>query len=107
MNKLDNFDAVVAERKRLEEELARQTAAMRQEIASIQDRLQPVTKTLSFFSNLGKKNNGSFRSLLKLGSDVGIDLIVGNKMRKAGWLARVLLPLAMKFTTRRSIDIIK
>lgn len=100
MNKFDNFEDVVAERKRLEQELERQAVAMREEIASIQDRLQPVAKTLSFLSNFGK-SNGSFRNLLKLGSDVAVDLLLRNKMKKVGWAARLLLPLAMKFTTRR------
>lgn len=106
MNRISTFDELMAERKRLEADLERQKEYMRSQVADIREKFAPVTKVLAFFSRLGH-NGGPGMNLLKLGSNVGIDLLVGQKLKKAGWLTKMLLPLAMKFTAHRSIDAVK
>ena len=104
MNKFDTFEEVVLERKRLESDLQHQKTFLRSELIEIRDRLKPVTKVLSFFARAGHPDRSAAGNLLKIGSNFGIDLLVGQKLKKAGWLAKLVLPLVMKFTAHRSID---
>lgn len=108
MNKFNSFDEVVAERKRLLEDLTRQKQYLRSQVTEIRDKLSPLTRVLSFFSRFGHNGNETpAGSLLKVGSNLGIDLLVGRKLRKAGWLARLVLPLVMKFTAHKTIDAVR
>jgi hypothetical protein len=67
------------------------------------DRFKPIVKVVSFFAHFGHSNGSTAGNLLRLGSNIGIDLLVGQKLKKAGWLAKLVLPLVMKFTTKRAI----
>ena len=105
MNKFSTFEEVVMERKRLQHDLLRQKAYIRTQVIEIRDKLQPITKVLAFFGRLSHNGNSSTAgNLLKMGSNLGIDFLVGRKLKKAGWLARLVLPVVMKFTANRSID---
>lgn len=104
MNKFSTFEEVVLERKRLQNDLVRQKTYIRSQVIEIRDRFAPVTKVLSFF---GRHNGSTAGNLLKMGSNLGIDLFVGQKLKKAGWLARMVVPLVMKFTANKSIDAVK
>jgi hypothetical protein len=108
MNKFHTFDELVGERKRLETDLVRQRAYFRSQVVEIRDRLIPFTKALSFFARFGSSNGDSTAGkLLKMGSTLGIDLLVTRKLKKAGWLARLVLPLVMKFTANKTIDAVR
>jgi hypothetical protein len=108
MNKFNTFDEVVAERKRLQADLTRQKAYLRLQFVDIKDKLVPVTKVLGFFARFGHNGQSSpLGNLLKSGSNLGIDLLVGQKLKKAGWLARLVLPLVMKFTANKTIDAVR
>jgi hypothetical protein len=104
MNKFNTFDEVVLERKRLEADLLDQKEFIRTELLEIRNRLNPVVKVLSFFSRIGHSNNSTAGTLLKIGSNVGLDLLIGHKLKKAGWLAKLALPLVMKFTANRAAN---
>lgn len=107
VNKFSTFEELVNERRRLEADVAKQKSFIRSEILEIRDRLTPITKVLSFFARFGHSDNSIAGNLLKLGSNVGVDLLVGQKLKKAGWLARLVLPFIMKFTARKSIDAVR
>ena len=107
MNKFNTFEEVVLERKRLQTDLVRQKSYIRTQIIDIRDRLGPITKVLAFFGRSGQNGQSRAGHLLKMGSDLGIDLLVGSKLRKAGWLARLVLPVVMKFTAHKSIDAVR
>jgi len=104
MNRISTYDDLVAERKRLEADLIIQKGYMRGQIDSLREKFEPVTRIISFFNGF-KTNTGS--SLLKLGSSVGIDLLIGRKLKSAGWLTRMVLPLVMKLTAQKTIDKVK
>jgi len=104
MNRISNYDELVAERKRLEADLIIQKGYMKGQINSIKEKFEPVTKIISFLGGF-KNNTGS--SLLKLGSSVGIDLLIGKKLKSAGWLTRMVVPLVMKLTAQKTIDKVK
>jgi len=102
MIKFSTFEEVVAERKKLQADLDRQKAFLRSEMVDIRERIKPVTKVLSFFARFGQPESSTASKLLKIGSNVGIDLLIGQKLKKAGWLAKLVLPLAMKFTANNA-----
>ncbi|HTF19676.1 MAG TPA: hypothetical protein VK658_16500, partial [Chryseolinea sp.] len=102
MTKFSTFEEVVMERKQLQADLVRQKTYLRSQVIDIRERLAPITKVLSFFARLGHNGNGTAGNLLKMGSSLGIDLLIGQKLKKAGWLARLVLPLVMKFTANKS-----
>lgn len=101
MNKYNTFDEVVLERKRLQADLLQQKDFIRSELIQIRDRLKPIAKVLSFFARFGNPDRSTAGNLLRMGSNIGIDLLIGQKMKKAGWLAKLALPLVMKFASRR------
>jgi hypothetical protein len=102
MNTIRTYEDLVAERKRLEGDLVVQRNYIKTHLHEINRKLQPLTRIAGI---VGKLNNGSkASSLLKLGSTVGIDLLVGQKLKKAGWLAKLLVPFAMKLTAQKTID---
>jgi hypothetical protein len=47
-------------------------------------------------------NSGS--SLLKIGSNAGIDMLLQKKLAKAGWLTRIVLPFVLRFAAARTLD---
>jgi hypothetical protein len=107
MNKFNTFDEVVTERRRLQADVIRQKSYVRSQMIEIRQRLAPIRNVLSFFTRFGQNGMGTAGNLLKLGSNIGIDLLVGQKLKKAGWLARMVLPLVMKFTANKSIDAVR
>jgi hypothetical protein len=107
MNKFNTFEEVVNERKRLQADVIRQKSYVRSQMIEIRQRLAPLRNVLSFFAKFGHNGTGTAGNLLKLGSNIGIDLLVGQKLKKAGWLARMVLPLVMKFTANKSIDAVR
>lgn len=107
MNKVNTFEELVAERKRLESDLHNQKTYLRTQVLEVREKLAPITKVLAFFARFGQNGQSPAAHLLKMGSTFGIDLLVKSKLRKAGWLARLVLPLVMKFTANKSIDAIQ
>ncbi|MEP6737855.1 MAG: hypothetical protein ABJA70_20185 [Chryseolinea sp.] len=102
MNSIRTYEELVAERKRLEGNLLIQRTYIKTHLHEISRKLQPLTK---LFGIIGKLNNGSnVSSLLKFGSTVGIDLLIGQKLKKVGWLAKLLIPFAMKLTSKKTFD---
>ena len=106
MNRIRTYEELVAERKRLEGDLLVQRAYIKTHLHEINRKLQPLTRIAGIFGkiNNGLNNGSKASSLLKLGSTVGIDLLVGQKLKKAGWLAKLLVPFAMKLTAQKTID---
>jgi hypothetical protein len=104
MNRISTYEELVAERKRLEADLIIQKGYMRGQIDSVKEKFEPVSRIISFIGGF-KNNTGN--SLLKLGSSVGIDLLIGKKLKSAGWLTRMVLPLVMKLTAQKTIDKVK
>jgi hypothetical protein len=96
MTRINNYDDLVAERIRIE-----LLIDDRKQI--IHDRLEDITEKIApLFSILGalkifKKDDSGNHSVLKLGSSLAIDLLVGQKLLKnAGWLTRLIVPTLLK-----------
>lgn len=101
MSRISNYEELIAEKKKLEADLQAQKAFMASRVNLIKEKFEPFRKVYSFFERV-KESPAS--SLLKIGSNVGIDILARRKFAKAGWMARLLVPLALKFTASKTID---
>ena len=102
MNRIRTYEELITERRRLEGDLLMHQAYIKGQLHDINRKVQPIIRVIGLLGNFKKTSKGS--ALLKLGSTVGIDLLIGQKLKKAGWLARLLVPLAMKLTAQKTID---
>ncbi len=103
MTRISNYNELVAERIRIQQELAVQKAQISEEIREIKDKLKPVTGILSFF-NTSKKQ--SFKSTaMQVGANIGIDVLLRNTLLgRAGWLTRLILPFVAKKISSKVIE---
>ncbi len=101
MSRINNYEELLAEKKRLQDNLHGQKAFFNARINDIRDTLEPIRRVYSFF---GEVKNNPAGSLLKLGSHIGIDILARQKFSKVGWLTKLFLPLALKFTASKTID---
>jgi hypothetical protein len=97
MKRINNLHDLVSEKQRLQQKLALLKRDMNSEVEEIKDQFRPIGRILSFVT--GKSTNGASSvttgtktSLLKAGANLGVDLLVGSKLKKAGWLARLIVP---------------
>jgi len=99
--RISNYDELVAYRKKLEADLFRQKAYINEKVGRIKDKLEPIGRVLSFVKGA---SNHRASSLLKIGSQAGIDLLLQRKLGKAGWLTKLILPFVLRFATAKTID---
>lgn len=103
MTKISNYEELVAERMRIQQELALQKAQINEEIQEIKDKIKPVTGLLSFFSNSKKQSLKS--TAMQVGANIGIDVLLRNTLLgKAGWLTRLILPFVAKKLSSKVIE---
>ena len=108
MNRIKNYDELVAHRTHLEANLRAQKAYLNGKVNKIKERFEPFNKIVSLFN--GEKNGrgklllqtGS--SLLKIGSSAGIDFLLQKKLAKAGWLTKLVLPFVLRFAAAKTVD---
>ena len=101
MSRISNYEELIAEKKKLEADLRKQKSYINEKINGVKEKLEPIKKVFSFFERV---KSSPAVSLLKFGSNVGIDVLARQKLAKAGWLARLLLPVVLKFTASKTID---
>ena len=108
MNKIKNYEELVAHRRHLEANLRAQKDYLNDKVDQIKERFEPIQKVISFFNGDKKTkvqallNGGS--SLLKIGSSAGIDILLQKRLSKAGWLAKLVLPFVLRFAAARTVD---
>jgi len=108
MNRIKNYEELVAHRRYLENNLHAQKTYLNARVAKIKEKFEPINKVVSFFkADKNSKmhtliNSGS--SLLKIGSNAGIDILLQKKLSKAGWLTRLVLPFVLRFAASRTLD---
>lgn len=94
MSRINNYEELVAERRRVEGKIAEQKLMIHQDIQDIKEKLEPILgliPVLKIFS--GKRSNNSF---LKGVTSLGIDLLAGPRLAKANWLVRLFVPMFLK-----------
>jgi len=103
MNKINNYEDLILERKRLESDLAGYKTIITRELDEIKHKVEPITDVVSFFSP--SKNPPKNNRLLHAGANLGIELLVRQKLlSKAGWLTKLVLPFILKKVSSRAID---
>ena len=103
MNKISNYNELVSERIRIQQELALQKAQINEEIREIKDKLKPVTGILSFFNTPKKQSLKS--TAMQVGANIGIDVLLRNTvLGKASWLTRFILPFVAKKISSKVIE---
>jgi hypothetical protein len=108
MNRIKNYEDLVAHRTRLEANLLAQKTYLNNKVARVKERFEPIQKIISFFNG---ENNSRTKmllqtgsSLLKIGSSAGIDLLLQKKLAKAGWLTKLVLPFVLRFAAAKTVD---
>jgi hypothetical protein len=103
MSRISTYEQLVAERMRIEQELAIQKDHINDEISELKDKLKPITGLLSVFS--GNKNPSLKSTAMQLGANIGIDVLLRNTLLgRAGWLARLVVPFLAKKISSKVID---
>jgi hypothetical protein len=103
MNKINNLDDLILERKRLESDLVHYKSIIATELDEIKHKVEPITDVVSFFTPT--KNPAGNNKLLQAGANLGIELLVRQKLlSKAGWLTKLVLPFVLKKISSQAID---
>ena len=104
MNRINNYEELVLERKKLEAELVHYRSIIDGEIHEIKEKLEPITNVVSFFSS-SPKNPAQNNKLWQAGTNLGIELLVRQKLlSKAGWLTKLVLPFILKKISTKAIE---
>jgi hypothetical protein len=107
MNRISNYDDLVAARKMSETIIADRKQIIHERVESLKEKISPLLLILPIL-NIFKKNGAHNNSLLKVGTSLAIDLLVGQKLLgKAGWITRLLVPTLLKTVSSRVIENVK
>jgi hypothetical protein len=93
--KIRSYDDLEREEELLEELLQAQKQLVELDIAQLKARLKPATAALQIFSKIASADKSN--PLLTQGANTAIDFILKKVvLARAGWLAKMLVPLAVK-----------
>ena len=103
MSRINNYDELVLERKKLEAQLAYHKSIINGEVQVLRQKLEPLSNVVSFLTP--SRNPGSDSKLWEVGTNLGIELLVRQKLlAKAGWLTKLALPFILKKVSSRAIE---
>ena len=95
MSRINNYDELVLERRKLETTIAEQKLILREGLHDLKEKLEPFLFLVPILNVFNKKPGN--HSLLKFIASFGIDLLVGQKLlSKANWLTKLLVPMVLK-----------
>jgi len=107
MNRISNYDELVVARKMSESIIADRKRIIHERVEDLKEKIAPLLLILPIL-NIFKKKEAHNGSLLKVGTSLAIDLLVGQKLlRKAGWITRLLVPTLLKTVSSRVIESVK
>jgi len=93
--KIRSYDDLEKEEELLEELLEAQKELVQLDIANLKTQLKPATAALKMFSKMTSFDKSN--PLLTAGANTAIDLILKKfVLGRAGWLTKMLVPLAVK-----------
>jgi hypothetical protein len=103
MNKIKNYEDLVLERKKLEADLLHYKGVIKDEIQVIRHKMEPAMNVVSFLTPA--KNTSTNNKLLQAGTNLGIELLVRQKLlSKAGWFTKLVVPFLLKKVSSRAIE---
>lgn len=102
-NPIRNHDDLLAEKARLKSLLLVQKNQLRHSWEGIEEELEPATKFLGSLSLFSSKKSDN--PLLKLGMDLGIDMVMRKTLfRQAGFLTRLGAPILVRNLVSNLLD---
>jgi|SRR5687768_16581149 len=105
MNKINNYEDLILERRRLESDLAHYKSVITGELDEIKHKMEPITDVVSFFTPSRNPTGSNSSRLIQAGANLGIELLVRQKLlSKAGWLTKLVLPFILKKVSSRAIE---
>lgn len=109
MNKISNYEELMLEKSRLKQHLVMQKLEVSAEISAIKERLEPITRVLTFLGVYKKKEAptaapSTTSSLIKMGANAGFAIAGQTILAKAGWVARLVIPLLLSGISSTVID---
>lgn len=111
MKKISSYRDLVAEKARLRQKISLLRRDIDTEVDEIKERLKPIAKILGLFgvgvAVKAASNGHSNNTLLKMGGNIAVDLLVGPRLRKAGMLTRMIVPPLLRGLTTGIIDRVK
>jgi len=103
MNRINNYQELQEEKKRLEADLERYQGIMSDEVAVLKNKVEPLSNMVSFFTPPKQPQNNN--ALLHAGSNLGIELLVRQKLlSKSGWFTKLVVPFLLKKISSIAID---
>jgi hypothetical protein len=94
--RISNYHDLVVEKQRLHQRLTLLRRDVDNEIHEIKRQFRPVQKVVSFISGNGDNTDGKpdtpKESLWKMGATLGMEMLVGPKLARAGFLTRLFVP---------------
>jgi len=101
MSRINNYEELLAERRRLEQQVVQQKIILKEEFTGLKGKLEPLMNLLPVLNIFKTKETRN--PLLNIISSVGIDLVGQKFLSKAGWITRFIVPLIAKGLTSRAI----
>jgi len=105
MKRISNYHELAAEKQRVQQRLALLKRDVDSEIHEIKEKFKPIAKIVSLLTggngNSSPSSNGSKSSLLKMGGNLAVDLLVGPKLARAGLLTRLIVPPILRGISSR------
>jgi len=105
MTRINNYNELLAERRRLEALLRVHKATIATEAGAIKEKLHPIFSLISFLGIFHRKPD---QNLLQYGADLGVELLLRQKfLAKSNWITRLVLPFLAKGATAKVLEKIK
>jgi hypothetical protein len=95
MNKISNYEELIAERRFLENKIRDHKTALKDGLTDLINTVEPFTSLIPVLNVFKKKD--SDHSMVKFITSMGIDVLVGQKlMAKSNWVMRLVVPMLLK-----------
>ncbi len=102
MSKINSYDELLAERRRLENQISEQRLAMKNDFNELKSKLEPFLNLVPIMNIF--QNKKTSHPLLNSVTSLGIDLLGQRLLSKTSWITRVIIPLIAKVVTSRVIS---
>lgn len=95
MNKISNYEELVAERRFLEGKIREHKTVLKDGLTEVKNTIEPFTNLIPVLNVFKKKE--SDHSIVKFITAMGIDVLVGQRLlAKSNWMMRLVVPMLLK-----------
>lgn len=103
MKNISNYHDLVAEKHRVQQRLELLKRDVDNEIHEIKEKFRPLTRIVGMFTGNGAHQTDDDKkpSLLKMGGNLAVDLLIGPRLAKAGVLTRLVVPPLLRGISSR------